>query len=208
VDTGSFTIPKGFMGMSHEWPHVEEIYDVPEYKEVIRLLNSYGGGPHIMRVGGGSTDLLTTVPGNEVWGPLTALYRETGTRYILGLNFEKGDIDLAKRQMDAAIRGLPADAIVSFEIGNEVRCSRLMVHNCRSMRPQQAVCICVCMMWLGVASVCCRSRLVVWSASPCMCHPPNDGFITHTAVTSSQQPSRKGINSGRPLILSYQEAYT
>jgi hypothetical protein len=120
VDSGNITIPKSFMGMSHEWPYVEEIYNIPEYKEVIQLLNSYGGGPHIMRVGGGSTDLQTTVPGNEVWGPLAALYRETGTRYILGLNFEKGDVELARRQMQAALNGLPADAIISFEIGNEV----------------------------------------------------------------------------------------
>jgi hypothetical protein len=120
VDTGSITIPKSFMGMSHEWNHIEEIYDMPEYKDVIQLLNSYGGGPHVMRVGGGSTDLQTTVPGSNVWNSLAALYRETGTRYILGLNFEKGDVELARRQMQAALNGLPADAIISFEIGNEV----------------------------------------------------------------------------------------
>lgn len=41
--------------------------------------------------------------------------------YIIGLNFYAGDTDLARRQMDAALKGLPAEAILSFEIGNEVR---------------------------------------------------------------------------------------
>jgi hypothetical protein len=192
VDSGSITIPKSFMGMSHEWPHIEEIYNIPEYKEVIRLLNSFGGGPHIMRVGGGSTDLLTTVPGNEVWGPLTALYRETGTRYILGLNFEKGDLSLARRQMQAAIRGLPADAIVSFEIGNEVRCTP---------QPQLAAAACCFTRWLGAASGCFQQPLDL-DGSCCVIVPVSmqGGGVTSHVAMPSLQTSVTGMASGRPVV--------
>lgn len=41
-------------------------------------------------------------------------------KFILGLTFESGDKELARRQMQAAIANLPPSAIVSFEVGNEV----------------------------------------------------------------------------------------
>lgn len=56
--------------------------------------------------------------------PETCPRHASGMRFILGLSFEKGDKDLAKRQMDAALANLPPAAIVTFEIGNEV--SRLI----------------------------------------------------------------------------------
>lgn len=114
-------IPQSFMGFSHEWPNVEEMYDIPQYVDVIKLLQSYGSGPLSLRIGGGSTDLLKTVPGPAVWSALSKLHKDTGMQYILGLNFYDQDITLAKNQMDAAKGGLPASAIQSFEIGNEVR---------------------------------------------------------------------------------------
>lgn len=108
------------MGFSHEWPYVEELYTIPQYTEVIKLLQSYGSGPLVLRIGGGSTDKLITVPGQEVWDALSKLHKEVGMRYIVGLNFLKNDQDLSRRQMDAAINGLPKGSIMSFEIGNEV----------------------------------------------------------------------------------------
>jgi hypothetical protein len=78
----------------------------------------------VLRVGGGSTDKLVTVPGPEVWQPLSKLHAATGMKYILGLNFFNSDVVLTRRQMDAAKAGLPAKSIISFEIGNEVGCCR------------------------------------------------------------------------------------
>jgi hypothetical protein len=75
----------------------------------------------VLRVGGGSTDKLLTVPGPEVWQPLSKLHAATGMKFILGLNFVQNDVTLARKQMDAAKAGLPAKSIISFEIGNEVR---------------------------------------------------------------------------------------
>lgn len=109
------------MGFSHEWPNVEEMFDIPQYVDVIKLLQSYGSGPLSLRIGGGSTDMQKTVPGPAVWDALTKLHKATGMQYILGLNFFEQDVTLARNQMDAARKGLPADSIRSFEIGNEVR---------------------------------------------------------------------------------------
>jgi hypothetical protein len=44
----------------------------------------------------------------------------TGVMYIFGLNFKKGDVALAKNQMDTIFREIPYYAIMSFELGNEV----------------------------------------------------------------------------------------
>jgi hypothetical protein len=109
------------MGFSHEWPYVEELYDIPAYEDIIKLLSSYGSGPISLRIGGGSTDKLVTVPGSNVWSSLTKLHRDTGMKYIIGLNFYHQDFGLSKGQMDAAVAGLPASSIEGFEIGNEVR---------------------------------------------------------------------------------------
>jgi hypothetical protein len=49
------------------------------------------------------------------------LHKETGVKYILGLNFEDLDQKLTQGQMQRARRSLPADTLLSFELGNEVR---------------------------------------------------------------------------------------
>ena len=45
--------------------------------------------------------------------------------YIFGLNFKKGDVGLAKSQMDTIFKEIPSYSIMSFELGNEVS-SRVM----------------------------------------------------------------------------------
>lgn len=114
-------IAQSFMGLSHEWPYIEEMSDIPQYVDIIKLLQSYGSGPLSLRIGGGSTDMQKTVPGPAVWDALSKLHKATGMTYILGLNFYNQDVTLAKGQMDAAKKGLPEGSIQSFEIGNEVR---------------------------------------------------------------------------------------
>lgn len=113
-------VPQSFMGISHEWRHVESINNIPGYKDMLRLLSSYGSGPFIIRVGGGSTDRQDTVPSAAVFDALRQVHEETGVKYILGLNFQKGDVELARAQWEAAKQHLPAEALLTFEIGNEV----------------------------------------------------------------------------------------
>jgi hypothetical protein len=120
VDKLGPMVPQSFMGFSHEYPNVEDMIDIPQYVDVIKLLQSYGSGPLSLRIGGGSTDMQKTVPGPAVWDSLSKLHKATGMTYILGLNFYDQNVELAKNQMDAARKGLPEGSIQSFEIGNEV----------------------------------------------------------------------------------------
>lgn len=120
LDQPLLEIPQSFLGLSHEWTHVEEINNIPAYKDVINLLTSYGSGPMVMRVGGGSTDKQARVFPSYVYEALAQVHEETGMLFILGLNFEKGDIDLARQQFEIARKYLPPESIITFEIGNEV----------------------------------------------------------------------------------------
>jgi len=113
-------IPQSFLGISHEWPFVEELAARPEYIALVRKMGSaYGNGPPVVRVGGGSTDKLTAVPPQKVWDALNKLYREANVRYILGLPLERQDAPLARAIYERARKELPADAILTFEVGNE-----------------------------------------------------------------------------------------
>jgi hypothetical protein len=120
VDAPGRVIPQNFMGFSHEWTHVEELYDIPQYPNILRLLASWGSGPIVLRVGGGSTDKLVTVPDAHVWESLRNLNLATGIKFILGVNFYNQDVNLSRNQMNAARAVLPGDSIINFELGNEV----------------------------------------------------------------------------------------
>lgn len=77
----------------------------------------------MLRIGGGSTDAQTTVPGPQVWDSLTRMYRATGVKYIIGLNFYNQDVNLTRSQKQAATQNLPKNSILGFELGNEVSSS-------------------------------------------------------------------------------------
>ncbi len=113
-------IPQSFMGLSHEWPYVEEMSTQPKYTDTLNYLTSFGNGPVNVRVGGGSTDIQNFVPPANVWDSLASLNKKTGAKFIIGLNLEAGDPDLALKQKQAAESKLPAGSIANFEIGNEV----------------------------------------------------------------------------------------
>lgn len=118
-------IPQSFLGLSHEWTHVEELNNIPGYKDILNMLTAHGSGPMVIRVGGGSTDKQTQVAPQYVYEALRQVHQDTGAHFILGLNFEKGDIELAKQQFAAAHAIMPPESIITFEIGNEVSSTRL-----------------------------------------------------------------------------------
>jgi hypothetical protein len=120
LDQPLLQIPQSFLGISHEWTHVEEINNIPGYKDIIRLLTSYGSGPFNIRIGGGSTDKQAYVFPQYVYDALRQVHEETGAQYIMSVNFEKGDVELARAQLKMAKDNLPAAAILTTEIGNEV----------------------------------------------------------------------------------------
>lgn len=72
------SIPSSFLGISHEWTNVEELNQGGTYLQLLKDLTAYGSGPLVVRVGGGSTDLLTHVPPESTWRSLKQLHDATG----------------------------------------------------------------------------------------------------------------------------------
>lgn len=112
-------IPQSFLGLSHEWTHVEELNNIPGYKDIINMLTQYGSGPMVIRVGGGSTDKQARVFPQYVYDALRQVYEDTGALFILGLNFEASNMTLTQGQYNAAMTSMPPESIITFEIGNE-----------------------------------------------------------------------------------------
>ncbi|WIA08610.1 hypothetical protein OEZ85_008039 [Tetradesmus obliquus] len=119
LDQPLLQIPQSFLGISHEWTHVEEINNIPGYKDIIRLLTSYGSGPFNIRVGGGSTDKQAYVFPQYVYDALRQVHEETGAQYIMSVNLEHGDYELSRAQLKMIKDNLPAEAVLATEIGNE-----------------------------------------------------------------------------------------
>ncbi len=100
----------------------------------IQLLNNLGlnNGAPLVRVGGSSTDESWWNPNGSAKPPgirynitatdlssLEASLSQTGSRVILGLNLGQNQTGRAVEFVKAALFRLPADRILSFEIGNE-----------------------------------------------------------------------------------------
>jgi hypothetical protein len=73
-----FGIPKTFLGISHEWTNVEELNQAGTYLQLIQDLVAYGGGPLVVRIGGGSTDRQTAPAPASTWNELRQLQYKTG----------------------------------------------------------------------------------------------------------------------------------
>lgn len=73
-------IPSTFLGISHEWTNVEELNHGGRHQQLIQDLRAYGGGPLVLRVGGGSTDMQTALPPRSTWDALLKLQHATGAR--------------------------------------------------------------------------------------------------------------------------------
>lgn len=74
-------IPKSFLGISHEWTNVEELNHGGSYLQLLQDLTAYGSGPLVLRVGGGSTDLLAGIPPASTWKALEELHNRTGVSF-------------------------------------------------------------------------------------------------------------------------------
>lgn len=59
-------------------------------------------------------------PTSPVPSLMPAAWCAAGMRFIFGLNFYHMNVTLAMRQMDAILDHLPRQAILAFEVGNEV----------------------------------------------------------------------------------------
>jgi hypothetical protein len=161
-------IPQSFLGLSHEWTHVEDLDSTPGYKRALKLLSSYGSGPLVIRVGGGSTDKITRVLPQAVYAALARLHQATGARFILGVNGEQADVALARKQLAAAQETLPESAVLTYELGNEV---------CMSGRPVGASVARACAHVMQTRECCCRFA----PATPAHTRPPHNSQTSTTA---------------------------
>ncbi len=123
------SIPAGFLGLSHEWGQAQLLMGDPAigvnpiYRQLVRNLAAYGGGPVSLRIGGGTTD-RTGPPRANTITPLARLYEDLSTpapfvSFILGVNLGADDARLAARQARAYTEGMPFGSIEALEIGNQ-----------------------------------------------------------------------------------------
>jgi hypothetical protein len=114
-------VPPSFMGLSWEWTNLTDCLTQPRLPEMLNYLTSFGGGPLLIRIGGSSTDDWTYTQRAEVYQAMTAIHQATGARFLLGVNLAAANPSLSLQQMQAAQAQMPPEAIVTYEIGNEVR---------------------------------------------------------------------------------------
>ena len=118
-------IPRGFAGFSREWrrfpfPESGAMGGVhPAYLRLLGQLCAFGEGALNIRVGGASADQTRTVPDADRWRQIAEIYKTTRSPLIININLATGGPELAKDWVRAAKDGLPAEAIASFELGNE-----------------------------------------------------------------------------------------
>lgn len=77
-----YGIASTFLGISHEWTNIQELNQPGNYQQLLRDLTAYGGGPLVLRVGGGSTDMQTALPPPSVFSELKQLQYSTGGQAV------------------------------------------------------------------------------------------------------------------------------
>jgi hypothetical protein len=118
-------IPKSFAGFSREWRRFPspdggaagEVH--PAYLRLLENLAAFNDEGLSFRVGGNSADGMGTVPEDDRWRQLGAVFKATRTPLIININLAKENAELDKDLIRAAQRLLPPGAIATFELGNE-----------------------------------------------------------------------------------------
>jgi len=59
------------------------------------------------------------MPHDDAWSAMTALHKEAGIRFIVGVPLYKNKLQLAAAMMRKAQAALPRDALAGIELGNE-----------------------------------------------------------------------------------------
>ncbi|MGB6429005.1 MAG: glycosyl hydrolase family 79 C-terminal domain-containing protein [Candidatus Acidiferrales bacterium] len=113
-----------FLGFSHEWTGAPTLMGSPAtgtnpiYRQLVKNLLAYGGGPLIVRIGGNSTD-ETGAPVAGVVAPEAQLATDIGAKFTLGVNLGSDNVQLATNQAAAYIPAMPSGSLLAIEIGNE-----------------------------------------------------------------------------------------
>jgi hypothetical protein len=123
----ALSIPPTYLGFSYEWGETREMMGVPStginaaFRQLLRNLFEYGGGPPVIRIGGSSTDSLGSngEPDAEQVGAFALLAEDLGAQFYLSVNLGTGSPELAGRQARFFIEKMPKGSLRAIEIGNE-----------------------------------------------------------------------------------------
>lgn len=75
-------VPQAFLATSHEWKRMED-YGGENVQAFANIFNMLAATP-VLRIGGSSQDLMTDLPGPEVWAALKRLHKATNCRWVGG----------------------------------------------------------------------------------------------------------------------------
>lgn len=110
-------IAPGFLGFSHDWGQAQLLMGDPavgpvngSYRQLLRNLQNYGGGPLSIRIGGDTPGAST-----PDMRPLAQLARDLPTRFILGVNPDRDGPALAAQQARSFAQEMPADTLAAIE---------------------------------------------------------------------------------------------
>ncbi|WP_233810167.1 glycosyl hydrolase family 79 C-terminal domain-containing protein [Paraburkholderia sp. HP33-1] len=122
-------IPSGYIGFSHPWGQAQLLMGDPAigvnpiYRQLLKNITKFGGGPVSIRIGGTVSD-STTEPNSGTVRPFAQLANDLsaagyGATFILGINFAAKNATLASDQVSEYASDMPAGALQSIELGNE-----------------------------------------------------------------------------------------
>jgi hypothetical protein len=124
ANIAAIAVPSDFLGFSHEWGVAQTIMGQTKtgvnqiYRKLVDTLSASMGGPLVLRIGGGSTDLSGPATADTVV-PFAELAQVSNVKFILGVNLGANDLALAEQQAGTFTSGIPSAALVGLEIGNE-----------------------------------------------------------------------------------------
>lgn len=120
------TIYAGYSGVSYEWTAARYIAGAQStgknhiYRQLLQNLTQYENSPILIRIGGDSTDSVTSLSSVDLES-IDDLYTDMNgqVRFILGVNMGSNSPTMAANEISAIYKTLPAHAIAGLEMGNE-----------------------------------------------------------------------------------------
>jgi hypothetical protein len=117
-------IQSNFIGLSHEWGDAGWFMGSSQngvnviYRRLVQNLINPGSRAFVIRIGGYSTD-TTSYPQPDTVTPFAELANALHVHFTLGVNLGADNVELAKEQASAYLKGMPAGSVDAIEIGNE-----------------------------------------------------------------------------------------
>jgi hypothetical protein len=120
-------IPNAFLGLSFEWGAAKPFMGTPAggvnpiFRQLVANLFENSKGPVVIRIGGNSTDLISSngAPNPVELSAYSQVHQDTGADFFLSVNLGSGDPKLAATQAQFFTKTMPVGSLKAIEIGNE-----------------------------------------------------------------------------------------